>query len=393
MQCFWNYLSNSVAKRSFMGSFEFKFYILWALASVAMFPVLQWRWSYDELMSEIVPQLAYGGEVLITAMLGIRSNFRFKRIIAYSMRTKSSTSTAIVNRLSYFKEMNIILTCVLFIYGACFVILCADGLTEGKTINTNKFACDLLIANVNMCVIVLWLLFISIFHPRRNLSTPQNSAISRSGQESEFQSKNDVELTQNSRPLSQRITNFIHNNSVGNGSAYGSEKYQQQSSPISSQQQDTYGNGVFMRPMSPVNVDYPPSMGNEAAPLTSAAAATSVYQRNMSIEDPYSSQSVVFSMVDPPPPSTRHQVNHAISENQQSRYPTPTTDMSYHTTTATGAEYPMHSVGMRDQHDARSEFDVSDYHDDTTQPAGAHEQQQPPRMVTDWLYQSPERKQ
>lgn len=99
--------------------------------------------------------------VLITAMLGIRSNFRFKRIIAYSMRTKSSTSTAIVNRLSYFKEMNIILTCVLFIYGACFVILCADGLTEGKTINTNKFACDLLIANVNMCVIVLWLLFVS----------------------------------------------------------------------------------------------------------------------------------------------------------------------------------------------------------------------------------------
>lgn len=33
-----------------------------ALGSVAMFPVLQWRWSYDELMSEIVPQLAYGGE-------------------------------------------------------------------------------------------------------------------------------------------------------------------------------------------------------------------------------------------------------------------------------------------------------------------------------------------
>lgn len=29
MQCFWNYLSNSVAKRSFMGSLEFKFYIFW----------------------------------------------------------------------------------------------------------------------------------------------------------------------------------------------------------------------------------------------------------------------------------------------------------------------------------------------------------------------------
>lgn len=235
------------------------------------------------------------------------------------------------------------------------------------------------------------------------MSTPQNSAISRSGQESEFQSKNDVELTQNSRPLSQRITNFIQNNNVinGGGSAYGSEKYQQQSSPVSSQPHDGYGNGVFMRPMSPVNVDYPPSMGTEAAPLTSAAAATSVYQRNMSIEDPYSSQSVVFSMVDPPPPPRP-----SAPENQQTRFPTPTTDMSYHTTTATGAvEYPMHNVGLRDQHDARSEFDVSDYHDDTTttQPgmstthgaaaAAREQQQQPPRMVTDWLYQSPERKQ
>ena len=31
-----------------------------------MFPVLQWRWSGDELLSEIVPQLAYAlqGELL-----------------------------------------------------------------------------------------------------------------------------------------------------------------------------------------------------------------------------------------------------------------------------------------------------------------------------------------
>ncbi|KAI8078296.1 uncharacterized protein B0P05DRAFT_116317 [Gilbertella persicaria] len=29
LQCFWNYLSNSVAKKSFMSSREFKFYIFW----------------------------------------------------------------------------------------------------------------------------------------------------------------------------------------------------------------------------------------------------------------------------------------------------------------------------------------------------------------------------
>ncbi|KAI8137075.1 hypothetical protein BJV82DRAFT_367682 [Fennellomyces sp. T-0311] len=407
MQCFWNYLSNSVAKKSFMGSFEFKFYIIWALASVAMFPVLQWRFRDDEYKSEIVPQLAYGGEVLLTAALGIRSNFRFKRIIAASRRNKSSATTAIVNRLSYFKEMNIILTIVLFIYGACFVILCADGLTEGMAINTNKFACDLLIANVNMCIVLLWLLFISIFHPRRNMTSPTTTSHSKSGQESGFQqSKNDMEMTttaatttNNSRPLSQRITNFMSGN--GNNSQppqqYGSEKYQQPSSP------DQQNGGVFMRAMSPVNVDYPPSIGTEAAPLTASPAPVgSAYShnhpRNVSIEDPYSSQSIVFSMVDP-----RGQQ----SQTPSTRYPTPTNsdmDRSY--------DYPMHTIPRSRtnaasplsptyREDERSEFDVSDYHDDTVSRQVYHAttnntmEPAPPgreRMVTDWLYQSPERK-
>ncbi|KAI9257987.1 hypothetical protein BDA99DRAFT_514937 [Phascolomyces articulosus] len=424
MQCFWNYLSNSVAKKSFMGSFEFKFYIIWALGSVAMFPVLQWRFRNDIYLSEIVPQLAYGGEVLITAALGVRSNFRFKRIIAASRRNKSSASSnAIINRLSYFKEMNIILTIILFIYGCCFVILCADGLTEDKVINTNKFACDLLIANVNMGVIFLWLLFISIFHPRRNLTSPQNSAISKSGQESEFQhSKNDMEMTtaatttNPSRPLSQRITNFLHNNN-NNGmnnsqpplpAQYGSEKYQQPTSPDRSTPNTTGGgdsnNGVFMRAMSPVNVDYPGSVGTETQALTSSAAHPG-YNRNISIDDPYSSQSIVFSMVDPK----------GGASSPSTRYPTPTqSDTTY--------DYPMQSMPRTRNNpmtsgggyhatggDERSEYDVSDYHDDTAQsrhggaavaapsfhdgptpmpPNGAGRE----RMVTDWLYQSPDRK-
>lgn len=52
------------------------------------------------------------------------------------------------------------LTVVLFSYGASFVILCADGLTNRQIINTDKFACDLMIANANMCVICLWLLYV-----------------------------------------------------------------------------------------------------------------------------------------------------------------------------------------------------------------------------------------
>ncbi|KAG2223706.1 hypothetical protein INT45_007284 [Circinella minor] len=398
-----------------------------------MFPVLQWQYQDDIYLSEIVPQLAYGGEVLITAALGIRSNFRFKRIIASSRRNKPGASTnAIVNRLTYFKEMNVVLTIILFIYGACFIILCADGLTEEKVINTNKFACDLLIANVNMGVIFLWLLFISIFHPRRNLTSPQNSTITKSAQESDFQhSKNDMEMTappsttNNTRPLSQRITNFMHgyggnkqNNSPANGmnnsqpplpAQYGSEKYQQPSSPEAANSDSHNGSGVFMRAMSPVNVDYPGSVGTETQGLTSSAAHPG-YNRNIAIDDPYSSQSIVFSMVDPSKSGGQ--------SSPSTRYPTPTrSDTTY--------EYPMHQMppsrnnplasnggisyrnGADDQ---RSEYDVSDYHDDTDvskhhgnpSPNGATFNPDPTplspngsgreRMVTDWLYRSPDRK-
>lgn len=62
LQCFWHYLSNSVARRSFMGSWEFRFYIVWAICSMAMFPILQWRFNEDQYKSEAVPQLAYGLE-------------------------------------------------------------------------------------------------------------------------------------------------------------------------------------------------------------------------------------------------------------------------------------------------------------------------------------------
>ncbi|ORY98567.1 hypothetical protein BCR43DRAFT_487753 [Syncephalastrum racemosum] len=181
LQCFWNYLSNTVVKKSFMGSWEFKFYIIWALGSAAMFPVLQWRYSNDELLSEVVPQLAYSIEVLITAALGIRSHFRFSRLIRAAEQaivkkpTSGSTDVSqgqgrisIVVRLRYFRSMNTMLVIVLGIYGTSLLILCADGLTTSMAINSKKISLDILIATANMSVVFLWLLFISIFHPRRH---------------------------------------------------------------------------------------------------------------------------------------------------------------------------------------------------------------------------------
>jgi hypothetical protein len=42
-------------------------------------------------------------------------------------------------------------------------ILCADGLTEAKIINSSKFATDTIIANMNICVVALLLSLVSVY--------------------------------------------------------------------------------------------------------------------------------------------------------------------------------------------------------------------------------------
>lgn len=73
LQCFWNYLANSVAKASFMSSKEFLFYIVWTCVSIIMFPVLQYNFSrdiYNPTYKEIMPELVYGIGKLIACILG-----------------------------------------------------------------------------------------------------------------------------------------------------------------------------------------------------------------------------------------------------------------------------------------------------------------------------------
>jgi hypothetical protein len=146
---------------------------------MAMFPVLQWVYRNDISKRELVPQFAYALEgkvyfiyhvkfltinflALITSLLGIRSHFRFKRIIALSHRNNSTSNKAIVTRLTYFKDMNVLISIILFSYAASFIILCSDGLTEQRVINSSKFATDIIIANVNMCTVFLNLLLVNV---------------------------------------------------------------------------------------------------------------------------------------------------------------------------------------------------------------------------------------
>lgn len=183
--------------------------------------------------------------------------------------------------------------------------------------------------------------------------------------------------------LSQRVTNFVAHNNSNNPPS--SEKHEEPTSPMNEN-----NSGVFMRSMAPMHVDYPASVSTETAPLTHSAASPggSVQGRKISIEDPYSSQSVLFSMVDPRYPS---------SQLQAPRYPSPMSDVSaYHTREPSPLASQVPTVS---QYDTRSAYgDIADdYHDDTTGqarappplPAAGAAEPGRERMVTDWLWQSP----
>ncbi|KAI9307952.1 hypothetical protein BJ944DRAFT_261080 [Cunninghamella echinulata] len=167
LQCFWNYLANSVAKASFMSSREFVFYILWTLVSIIMFPILQYNFSrdvYDPTYKEIMPELVYGVELFIVACLGVVSHFRFRKLLNNSR--ESNNARTITHKIRYFQELNLILTVVLFVDSISFIILSADGLTGRKTLNAHKFSADFLICNINISTLIVWFLVMLIFHPK-----------------------------------------------------------------------------------------------------------------------------------------------------------------------------------------------------------------------------------
>ncbi|KAI8069038.1 uncharacterized protein B0P05DRAFT_551300 [Gilbertella persicaria] len=171
LQCFWNYLANSVAKKSFMSSKEFMFYIGWTFASFVIFPLLQYNFSreiYEPTYKEIIPEMVYGIELFIVACLGVVSHFRFKKLLSSSRNTANGRS--ISQKIRYFQEVNMILSTVLFGHGTLLTILSCDGLTNRKVLNIHKFSADFFICNINMCAVITWFCMILIFHPKHNLS-------------------------------------------------------------------------------------------------------------------------------------------------------------------------------------------------------------------------------
>ncbi|KAI8147440.1 hypothetical protein BJV82DRAFT_648177 [Fennellomyces sp. T-0311] len=167
LQCFWNYLANSVAKASFMSSREFLFYIVWTCVSIIMFPVLQYNFSrdvYDPTYKEIMPELIYGVELFIIAILGFISHFRFQKVLNNSR--ESNNARSITHKIRYFQELNLMLAIILLDCALSFIILSADGLTGRKYLNAHKFTADFMICNINVTSMIAWFIVILIFHPK-----------------------------------------------------------------------------------------------------------------------------------------------------------------------------------------------------------------------------------
>ncbi|KAI8970963.1 hypothetical protein BDB01DRAFT_731219 [Pilobolus umbonatus] len=384
MQTFWNYLSNRVAKRSFMGSFEFKFYIVMACCSIVIFPTLQYVYRNDVNKREAIPQLAFGTEALFVSLLGIRSHIRFSRIIGISQRNGHAGNKGIVNKLSYFKDMNVVLSLCLGGFAVAMIILCIDGLTVEKVINHNKFAADFLIAFANICTLFLYQAIISVFHPRPQYLNKSDETTT-SGNESNFQ------LSTAPKTEDGRRTAFGDHHSDSDMKSGINQS-----------------NGGFMRAMSPVHVDHPYT--NDTLPLTSNAAALSnrtfspvdnkpSYNKshNIEVEDPYNCEPVMFTMVDIASKKQQQQQRYAI--------PSSPTSVSSHSSIPQNMQNrvksPMRKYNDDDSYEMSYQSEKSSRY---RQPSWDHREdaRSPPtspgspnnaaKQPNDWLWQSPDRR-
>ncbi|KAI8070326.1 hypothetical protein BC940DRAFT_295824 [Gongronella butleri] len=308
LQCFWNYLSNRVAKRSFMSSFEFVFYIGWAIVTLALFPVLQWYYHYDPRVEYIIG-IGYAAEIFITATLALRTHRRFRHMIHQAK--KSSTNPSVISKLNYFKDINILMGMCQYLYSFSFFVFCIDGVTY-QVIAQNKFASDCVLANININALILYILFIAVFHPLKSfvgVSTMDGSSMGASKEDPRSQT-HAYSMSANTRQMhtvqqteakesaykrfSRRVSTYIGDRFQGGHRMVdvpttsfhqtferGPLSPTTTNTPSMTQPSSSAGSGAplrhesktFLRPMSPMSVDYPASL-SDTVPLTSYASQT-----------------------------------------------------------------------------------------------------------------------
>ncbi|CAJ0838238.1 14842_t:CDS:2 [Entrophospora sp. SA101] len=74
--------------------------------------------------------------MLIIALLGFRSDHRFKKLLMQTRRLNPTVN--VLSKLNYFRYMNQYLTLGLLSGSASLTVLSIDGLTTAKYLNTTK---------------------------------------------------------------------------------------------------------------------------------------------------------------------------------------------------------------------------------------------------------------
>jgi len=89
--------------------------------------VFRWNFSrpqYDITYKEVIPELVYGIELFAIGTIGIFTHTRFKRLIKQTR--DSSNAQTVLEKITYFSELNQLLTVMLLISGSAFIILSTE---------------------------------------------------------------------------------------------------------------------------------------------------------------------------------------------------------------------------------------------------------------------------
>ncbi|CAG8459096.1 17017_t:CDS:2 [Acaulospora colombiana] len=271
----------------------------------------------NEVYTEAMPQLAYGAIMFIIALLGVRSNQRFSRLLG-KPKISNAPQANIVAKLEYFKEMNQYLTCALFIGSASIIALSVDALTPARFLNTHKFAIDLLICHANFTIWIVFVTLILIFYPSAN-SLPE--LVTEKGLASTIVIKS-MKASENSPWSSQIISK---NDRVSWYLDMPDDSSSIPSTPITTKNYHDRNFGVFQSGDGSVTLDiFPPQSTSPHGPQ--GAPSSFYFSSNALLPSPtYPPQVANQNSVLPPRITTQHNSRRSVSFSK----PSPVESLKY----------------------------------------------------------------
>ena len=164
MQAFWSHLGCQMGSKSFMRSWEFKFYIGWAFVSMVTLPLARGLTANDIVLVETVPQLIFSIQLFVIFLLGIRNDKKLNNLLI-TMKQQSLLTGQ--EEIHYFIEINNFLILGTLMTSIGFLVISIDAIAKINYITKSKFLMDLFIIHANFGSLILWVTMILIIYPRR----------------------------------------------------------------------------------------------------------------------------------------------------------------------------------------------------------------------------------